>query len=152
MLAQFKQSLSIPISRSLTTYTEHYLTILGIQYRQAIDLKGTSLASQWWRIYLLVQETWVQSLDQKDPLKKEMATHSSILAWEILWTEESGGLPSIGLQKSWTWLSDEIKIMDLKRDLDPKLTRSVFDLNIAKVQITPPPQKKSPLFISQLPW
>ena len=38
------------------------------------------------------QETWVQSLGQKDPLEKEIATHSSILAWEIPWTEESGKL------------------------------------------------------------
>ena len=43
-----------------------------------------------------MQETWVQSLDQEDPLEKEMATHSSILAWEILWTEEPGGLQSMG--------------------------------------------------------
>ena len=39
-----------------------------------------------------MQETWVQSLGGEDPLKKEMATHSSILAWEIPWTEEPGGL------------------------------------------------------------
>ena len=39
-----------------------------------------------------IQETWVQSLDLDDPLEKEIATHSSILAWEIAWTEESGGL------------------------------------------------------------
>ena len=39
-----------------------------------------------------MQETQVQSLGQEDPLEKEMATHSSILAWEILWTEEPGGL------------------------------------------------------------
>ena len=38
-----------------------------------------------------MQETQVQSLDQEDPLEKGMATHSSILAWEILWTEEIGG-------------------------------------------------------------
>ena len=38
------------------------------------------------------QEMWVYSLGQKDPLEKEMATHSSILAWEIPWTEEPGGL------------------------------------------------------------
>ena len=37
-------------------------------------------------------ETWVQSLGQEDPLEKEMATHSSILAWRIPWTEEPGGL------------------------------------------------------------
>ena len=41
-----------------------------------------------------MQETWVQSLGQEDPLKKEMATHSSILAWKIPWTEEPGGLYS----------------------------------------------------------
>ena len=42
------------------------------------------------------------SLDRKDPLEKEMATHSSILAWDILWTQEPGGPQSIGLQKSRT--------------------------------------------------
>ena len=44
-----------------------------------------------------VQETQVQSLDQEDPLEKEMATHSSILAWKIPWTEKPGGLQSIAL-------------------------------------------------------
>ena len=43
-----------------------------------------------------VQETQVQSLGQEDPLEKEMATHSSILAWRIPWTEEPGGLQSMG--------------------------------------------------------
>ena len=52
-----------------------------------------------------VQETQVQSLDQKDPLEKEMATNSSILAWEIPWTEEPGWLQSMGSQ-SQTQLSD----------------------------------------------
>ena len=42
------------------------------------------------KIRLPMQDTWVQSLGQKDPLEKEMATHSSILAWEIPWTEEPG--------------------------------------------------------------
>ena len=45
-----------------------------------------------------VQETKLLSLDRKDPLEKEMATHSSILAWRIPWTEELGRLQSIGLQ------------------------------------------------------
>ena len=45
------------------------------------------------------QETWVQSLGQEDPLEKEMATHSSILAWEIPWIEEPGGLQSTGSQR-----------------------------------------------------
>ena len=47
-----------------------------------------------------MQETQVWTLGQEDPLKKELATHSSILAWEIPWTEEYGGLQSMGLQKS----------------------------------------------------
>ena len=45
-----------------------------------------------------MQQTWVQPLGQEDPLEEEMATHSSILAWEIPWTEELGGLQPIGLQ------------------------------------------------------
>ena len=43
-----------------------------------------------------MQETWVRSLGQVDPLEKEIATHSSVLAWEIPWTEEPGGLQSMG--------------------------------------------------------
>ena len=46
-----------------------------------------------------MQEMQVQSLDQEDPLEKEMATHSSVLAWEIPWAEESGGLQFIGSQR-----------------------------------------------------
>jgi len=45
-----------------------------------------------------MQETWVQSVGQKDPLEKEMATHSSILAWRIPWTEEPGELQYMGSQ------------------------------------------------------
>ena len=51
-----------------------------------------SVVAQWLRIHLLVQEMWVQFLGQENPLEKEMATHSSILAWEIPWTEEPDGL------------------------------------------------------------
>src|SRR5574337_489913 len=51
------------------------------------------------KIHLPMQEMWVQSLDWEDPLEKEMATRSSILAWEIPWTQEPGGLQSTGLQK-----------------------------------------------------
>ena len=49
--------------------------------------------------FLPVQETWVQSLDQKDPLEKEMAVHSSSLAWKIPWTEEPRGLEFMGSQR-----------------------------------------------------
>ena len=46
-----------------------------------------------------MQDTWIQSLGGKDPLEKEMATHSSILAWRIQWTKEPGGLQSMGPQR-----------------------------------------------------
>ena len=48
---------------------------------------------------LAMQETRLQSLGQEDPLEKEMVTHSRILAWEILWTEEPGRVESIGLHR-----------------------------------------------------
>ena len=47
----------------------------------------------------VMQETWVFSLVWEDPLEKEMATHSSTLAWKIPWMEEPGGLQSMGLQR-----------------------------------------------------
>ena len=53
-----------------------------------------------------MQETWVRSLGQEDPLKEEMITDSSILAWEITWTEAPGRLQSMGLQKNRTHLSN----------------------------------------------
>ena len=52
-----------------------------------------------------VQETWARSLGWDDPLEKELATHSSILAWRIPWTEEPGGLQSMEVVKSQTQLS-----------------------------------------------
>ena len=54
----------------------------------------------------------VQSLGEEDPLEEEMATHSNILAWEIPWTEEPVGLQTMGLQKSWTLLSNERRTDD----------------------------------------
>ena len=56
-----------------------------------------------------MQETWVQSLGWKDPLEKEMASHSGSLAQEIPWIEEPGGLQFMGLQKSQTRLHTENK-------------------------------------------
>ena len=53
-----------------------------------------------------VQETQVQSLGWKEPMEKEIATHSSILAWEIPWTEKPGGLQSMGVSNNWTQMSD----------------------------------------------
>ena len=55
------------------------------------DCKESACSAAW--------ETWVQSLGWEDPLEKEMATHSSIIAWKIPWTEERGRLQSMGLQR-----------------------------------------------------
>ena len=60
---------------------------------------GDSLVAQTVKRLPAMQETWVQSLGQEDPLEKEMAIHSSTLAWKIPWTEEPGGLQSMGLQR-----------------------------------------------------
>ena len=54
----------------------------------------------------IMQETWVRSLGREDPLEEEMMTHSSILAWEVPWTEKPSILQLMGLQKSWTLLSN----------------------------------------------
>ena len=59
----------------------------------------TSLVAQRLKRLPGMQETWVQSLGREDPLEKEMATHSSTLAWRIPWTEEPGRLESMGSQR-----------------------------------------------------
>ena len=64
-----------------------------------LQYSWASLVAQNVKYLPKIQETWVESLDQKDPLEKGMATHSSILAWRIPWTEEPGELQSIGLQR-----------------------------------------------------
>ena len=63
----------------------------------AVFSAGVSLVAQMVKNPPAMLETWVQSLGWEDPLKKEMATHSSILAWKIPWTEEPGGV--MGLQR-----------------------------------------------------
>ena len=58
-----------------------------------------SLVAQMVKNLPAMLETWVQSLRQEDPMEKGMATHSSILAWRIPWTEKPGGLQSMGSQR-----------------------------------------------------
>ena len=60
---------------------------------------GASLVAQRLKRLPAMREAWVRSLGQEDPLEKEMATHSSILAWRIPWMEEPGGLQSTGSQR-----------------------------------------------------
>ena len=59
----------------------------------------TSLVAQTVKSLPTMRETWVQSLGREDPLEKEMATHSSVLAWKIPWMEEPGRLQSMGSQR-----------------------------------------------------
>ena len=77
-------------------------------FSHSLDIQASLVAQRLKRLRLVAQrlkrlpamwETWVQSLGQKDPLEKVMATHSSILAWRIPWTEEPGGLQSTGSQR-----------------------------------------------------
>ena len=60
---------------------------------------GASLVAQRLKLLLAMWETWVRSLGQEDPLEKEIATHSSTLAWRIPWREEPGRLQSMRLQR-----------------------------------------------------
>ena len=66
----------------------------------SVSISGASLIAQSVKNLPAVQETRVQFLGQEDLLEKEMVTHSSVLAWRIPWTEQPGGLQSIGSQKS----------------------------------------------------
>ena len=65
-------------------------------HRRILCITWASLVAQRLKCLPAMRETWVRSLGWKDPLEKEMATHSSILAWRIPWTEEPGGLQSTG--------------------------------------------------------
>ena len=66
---------------------------------QRIGQDWASLVVQRLKHLPAMRETWVRSLGREDPLEKEMATHSSILAWRIPWMEEPGGLQSTGSQR-----------------------------------------------------
>ena len=77
------------------------LTVLGLKSK--LSNSFLSLVAQTVKNSPAVQETRVLPLSQEDPLEKEMATHPSILAWDIPWTEEPGGSQlSMESQKSWT--------------------------------------------------
>ena len=83
----------------------HQLDDLNIKKGDAYQFWRASLMAQSVKNLLVMQETWVQFLGREDPLEKEMAIHSSILAWKIPWTEDPDRLQSMG-RKSQTRLSD----------------------------------------------
>ena len=73
--------------------------VMSLLFNMLSRLVLASLVAQMVKHLPTMQETWVQSLGQEDALEKEMATHSSILAWRIPWMEEPGGLQSTGSQR-----------------------------------------------------
>ena len=73
-----------------------YVSLYGINRYVSQLFDSTFLVAQMVKNLPAVQETWVQSLGWEDSLEKEIAIHSSILVWEIPWTEEPGGLQSMG--------------------------------------------------------
>ena len=77
----------------------YYWKGISPKYSHSKELTGLPRWLRCWRTHLPMQETQVQSLSQEDPLEEKMATHSSILAWRIPWTEEPAGLQSIGSQR-----------------------------------------------------
>ena len=73
----------------------HLIVLIGFRFL------GTSLVAQMVKCLSIMRETWVRSLGREDPLEKEMAIHSSTIAWKIPWTEELGRLKSMGSQRVW---------------------------------------------------
>ena len=85
-----------------STHVTMYGKITGTEILEIISVLNilrASLVAQRLKCLPTMQETWVRSLGWEDPLEKEMAIHSSILAWRIPWTEEPGGLQSTGSQR-----------------------------------------------------
>ena len=82
------------------SYAYLRLLIFLLEILISAYLPKSSLVAHLVKSLPAMQETWVQSLGCEDPLEKKMATHSSILAWKIPWTEEPGRLQSMGSQES----------------------------------------------------
>ena len=105
--------------------------------------KTDSQVAQMVKSLPVMQETHVQSLGWEVSLEKEMATHSSILAWKILWREESGRLQSIGLHKSQTGLSNFTFTFAFKTESKCKNPQFILWFQfISYTFCSPPTQKK----------
>ena len=103
----------------------------------------------WWKNLPAMQETWVQSLDWEDPLEEEMATHSSILAWRIPWTEEPGGLQSMMLQRvGYDWVTNTLQCLTYAWG-PLEACHSVRDVVLKQIDFK---QDLTLSFISNLTW
>ena len=71
---------------------EHFIGLIPFHLHKNLQGKYCYLVAQMVKNLPAMEDTWVRSLDQEDPLEKGMATHPSTLAWRIPWTEEPGGL------------------------------------------------------------
>ena len=89
-----------------TTSADEQINKMCVCMCACVYIYISSLVAQMVKCLPIMQETWVQSLGQEDLLEKEMATHSSILAWKIPWAEEPGQAMVHGVSKSRTRLSD----------------------------------------------
>ena len=92
-----------------------------------------SLVAQMVKRLPAMRETWVWSLGREDPLEKKMATHSSILAWKILWSEEPGSLQSMGLQRvghDWATLLSLWPVVELSLRVWAFMILSMFAIQL----------------------
>ena len=95
-IVTFQVFFSVSVPSSAPWYNYNSVLYLRICLPSVSPAKWVSLVAQTVKYPPEMQETHVQSLGWEDPLEKGMATHSSILAWRIPWTEEPGGLQSMG--------------------------------------------------------
>ena len=87
---------------------------IGIHLNSPSNFQRAALVAQLVKSLPAMQETWVWSLGREDPLEECMAAHSSILAWRIPWTEEPGGLQSMGLQRvRYEWVTNTQTYMEV---------------------------------------
>ena len=88
------------IFKTISRWLWYYARLKNYLFQPPMQCCGASLVAQRLKCLPAMWETWVRSLGREDPLEKEMATHSSILAWRIPWTGEPGGLhQSMGSQR-----------------------------------------------------
>ena len=108
--------------------------VLTIQKRTEWAFPGNSVLN---RVRLPMQETWVWSLGQENPLEKDMAIHSSILAWRIPWTEEPGGLQSTGSQTVGHDLASKQQEYRIKQSYPRSVSHQMWLIDIPSIPCSP---------------